>query len=69
MIAVGCLFPFLLVVAGAIVGGMRGGAEASALGAGIGLVVGAAVPAAVFLAFSAARRKSPTRGRRSDRTQ
>ncbi len=59
MIAVGCLLPFLLVVAGAILGGTHGGAENSAIGAGIGLVIGMAVPALAFLVFSRMRRKPP----------
>lgn len=58
MIALGCLFPVLLVVGGAIAGGTHGGAQDAAIGAGIGLVAGAALPAAAFFLFSRARRKS-----------
>jgi len=52
MLAVGCLFPFMLVVAGAIIGGTNGGAKESLIGAVIGLVIGAAIPAIAFFAFS-----------------
>ena len=57
MIAVGCLFPFMLALAGAIAGGTRGGAWDSAVGAGIGLLIGAAIPAIGFMVFSMARKK------------
>lgn len=57
MLAVGCLFPFMLALAGAIIGGTHGGAQESLIGAIIGLVVGGAVPSFAFLVFSRMNKK------------
>ena len=51
MLAAGCLFPFLVLLGGAILGAKLGGAEGSLVGGIIGLIVGVAVPAAAFWAL------------------
>lgn len=51
MLAVGCLFPFLVLLGGAILGAKIGGAEGSLIGGIIGLAIGVAVPAVAFWAL------------------
>lgn len=48
MLAVGCLFPFLVLLGGAILGARVGGAQGSLLGGIAGFAIGLVVPVAGF---------------------
>jgi len=48
MLAAGCLFPFLLLVGGALLGVKIGGEQASIIGGAVGFVIGIAIPAIGF---------------------
>ena len=55
MVAVGCLVPIVLVIAGAALGGVIEGSHAAMLGAIAGAVVGAVAMIAVLWGFDRIR--------------
>ncbi len=57
MAALGCLIPFALFLAGALLGGWLGGADGFWWGGGAGFLLGLAAPAIMALALVQARRK------------
>jgi len=59
MAAIGCLLPFVLLVAGGAVGGVIGGTRDSILGAAIGAVVGLAAMMVMLRWFERARGDLP----------
>jgi hypothetical protein len=59
MAAIGCLLPFVLLLAGAAVGGISGGGTDSLWGGGIGLVLGLVGMALVLRVFERARNRWP----------
>lgn len=61
MLAAGCLFPFLLLVGGALLGVKIGGEQASIIGGAVGFVIGIAIPAIGFWILRRATRDEKER--------
>lgn len=59
MAAIGCLLPFLLLIAGGAVGGLIGGTRDGLWGGGIGLVIGLIGTAVMLRVFGQARNRWP----------
>ncbi|AKH43150.1 hypothetical protein FHS61_001150 [Altererythrobacter atlanticus] len=57
MLALGCLFPVLLAIGGAMIGAMLGGNTGTLWGGIGGLALGCAVPAIMLFALGSARNK------------
>ncbi|WNO54307.1 hypothetical protein [Stakelama saccharophila] len=57
MLALGCLFPVLFFIGGAILGAIWFGEQGSIWGAIAGLVLGTLAPLVMFWAFAGARKK------------
>ncbi|MBW4330522.1 hypothetical protein KY084_06490 [Stakelama sp. CBK3Z-3] len=49
MMAIGCLFPVLFFLGGAVLGGVLGGQQGSIWGAVAGLIIGLGIPTAMLI--------------------
>ena len=59
MVAIGCLLPFVLLLAGAAVGGVLGGTQGGLWGGGAGLAIGLVGALTMVRSFSRARNQWP----------
>ncbi|GGO97847.1 hypothetical protein [Stakelama pacifica] len=57
MMALGCLFPVLFFLSGAVIGGIIGGQVGSIWGSASGLLLGIGIPAILFFAMARAKRR------------
>jgi hypothetical protein len=59
MVAVGCLIPIVLIIAGAAAGGITAGSHAAMLGAIAGAIIGAVAMIGVLWGFDRIRNRGP----------